>query len=145
MEESEGSTPARGGPGVSQLCGSRVRDSHNQVRSRPTLARIAHSLKEVRVIKRANASGGSVKVTFVVGVEECDQPVSVVGDFNGWDPLATPLRKRSNGTRSASVELRAGESYRFKYLAEGGRWFCDSDVELEPDVDRASANSLLTL
>ena len=43
----------------------------------------------------ANASGGSVKVTFVVAVEECDQPVSVVGDFNGWDPGAAPMTAMS--------------------------------------------------
>ena len=54
------------------------------------------------------------------------------GDFNGWDASAHPLKKRSNGTRSVSVELPAGE-YRFKYCTEAGEWFCDpavGDVEL---------------
>jgi 1,4-alpha-glucan branching enzyme len=89
------------------------------------------------MIKRSNGSNGSIKVTFVVSADECDQPVSVVGEFNDWDPLATPLRRRSNGTRSASVELSTGESYRFRYLADGGMWFCD------PDTERDSADSLL--
>ena len=94
------------------------------------------------MIKRANTAAGSVKVTFVLGQELCDQPVSVVGDFNGWDPLATPLRKRSNGTRSAAVELPAGASIRFKYLADGGRWFLDPDVDADDHADSGSANSL---
>ncbi len=83
------------------------------------------------MIKRSTGSTDSVKVTFVLGADECGQPVSVVGDFNAWDPLATPLRKRSNGTRSASLELPVGGSYRFKYLAEGGTWFCDADADTE--------------
>lgn len=81
------------------------------------------------MIKRSKSTDGSVKVTFAVPMAECDRPLSVVGEFNDWDPLATPLRKRSNGTRSASVELSAGESYRFKYLADGGDWFCDPDAD----------------
>ncbi len=97
------------------------------------------------MIKRSNGPADSVKVTFVVSAEQCDQPVSVVGDFNGWDPLATPLRKRSNGTRSATVELPAGGTYRFKYLADGGSWFCDSDIDPAADHEIAAADSLLVV
>lgn len=74
-------------------------------------------------------ASSAVKVTFVVPLDEIDQPVSVVGDFNGWDPYAHPLKKRSNGTRSVSVELEAGRSYRFKYLAADGSWHTDPDTE----------------
>lgn len=83
------------------------------------------------MIKLSNGPADSVKVTFVVSADQCDQPVSVVGDFNSWDPLVTPLRKRSNGTRSATLELPAGSAYRFKYLADGGTWFCDPDAQLD--------------
>ena len=78
----------------------------------------------IKISKR----GGSTSVTFALAVDEAPQPVSVVGDFNEWDPLATPLRKRSNGTRSARVELADAGVTRFKYLAEGGEWFNDPDA-----------------
>jgi 1,4-alpha-glucan branching enzyme len=97
------------------------------------------------MIKRSNGPADTVKVTFVVSAEQCDQPVSVVGDFNGWDPLATPLRKRSNGTRSATLELPAGGAYRFKYLADGGSWFCDPDADSAADAAIAAADSLLVV
>jgi hypothetical protein len=48
-----------------------------------------------------------------------------VGDFNGWDPFAHPLRRRSNGHRTAVVTVPAGATLHFRYLAEGGRWFDD--------------------
>jgi hypothetical protein len=51
-----------------------------------------------------------------------------VGDFNDWDPFAHPLRRRTNGTRSAAVTVRAGSTLCFRYLAEGGLWFDDESV-----------------
>jgi hypothetical protein len=49
-------------------------------------------------------TGQRVKVTFVLPADT-DAPVaSVVGDFNDWDPAASPLRRRSP-TRSVTVSL----------------------------------------
>ncbi|HEY6532619.1 MAG TPA: isoamylase early set domain-containing protein [Acidimicrobiales bacterium] len=75
------------------------------------------------MIKRAHLGADEVKVTFAV--PSTVGTVSVVGDFNGWSPEATPMRSRSNGTRSAVVVLPTGQTYRFRYLAEGGRFFDD--------------------
>lgn len=67
----------------------------------------------------------TTRITFVLSLDDAPGPSSVVGDFNGWDPLAHPLKKRSNGTRSVSVEVANGGEYHFKYLDEHGTWFCD--------------------
>ncbi len=69
---------------------------------------------------------GTVRVTFTLPADEPRGAVSVVGDFNDWNPLAHPLRRRSNGTRSAVVTVPAGRTLRFRYLAEGGVWFDDA-------------------
>lgn len=74
-------------------------------------------------------SGGTVRVTFVLPAAEPAGAVSVVGDFNDWNPYAHPLRKRANGARSAVVTLPAGTTQRFRYLAEGGVWFDDDTAE----------------
>jgi 1,4-alpha-glucan branching enzyme len=68
---------------------------------------------------------GTVRVTFVLPADETPGAVSVVGDFNDWNPFAHPLRRRSNGTRSAAVTVPAGRMLHFRYLAEGGVWFDD--------------------
>ena len=75
------------------------------------------------MIKRAVLADDEVKVTFAV--PSTVGLVSVVGDFNHWSPDANPMKARSNGTRSAAVVLPAGREYRFRYLAEGGRFFDD--------------------
>jgi len=72
--------------------------------------------------------GGSVRVTFTLPANDPPGAVSVVGDFNNWDPSAHPLRKRSNGTRSTVVTASPGSTLRFRYLAEGGLWFDDDNA-----------------
>ncbi len=83
------------------------------------------------MIKTTKASGDDmVKVTFSLPTGEPAGAVSVVGDFNNWDPSAHPLRPRSNQTRSASVTVPKGSTLRFRYLAEGGLWFDDETIAL---------------
>ena len=88
-------------------------------------------------------NAGVVKVTFVLPADEFVTPVSVLGGFNGWDPLAHPLKKRSNGTRSATVEVPAGEAFEFKYLTADGAWFCDPEADAVEVADLHVHNSLL--
>jgi 1,4-alpha-glucan branching enzyme len=78
------------------------------------------------MIKKTKASGGSeVRVTFILPADQPAGAVSVVGDFNDWNPFAHPLKRRANGTRSAVVMLPAGSRSSFRYLADGGIWFDD--------------------
>jgi 1,4-alpha-glucan branching enzyme len=85
-------------------------------------------------------SDGTVKVTFVLND---DRNVSVVGDFNGWDRTTHPLRRRSNGTRSAAVEVPVGTELRFRYVTEHGEWFDEDDAAREPN-DLGTANCIVT-
>ena len=78
-----------------------------------------------------NGHHGTVKVTFAL--PDDGRPVSVIADFNNWDPLAHPLRRRANGTRSVAVVLPAGTTTRFRYLADGGAYFDDPDGAVEPN------------
>ncbi|MEV4603103.1 isoamylase early set domain-containing protein [Amycolatopsis sp. NPDC049253] len=87
------------------------------------------------MIKTSRGGGGVRKVTFVLPLDTPPGPVSVVGDFNDWQPGRHELRKRSNGTRSAAVEVRPGAKLRFRYLATGGQWLDDPDVSTRDGHD----------
>ena len=78
---------------------------------------------------RRESKSGRTRITFVLPKGEPEGRVSVVGDFNDWTPGTHTLVGRSNGTRSVGVTLDPGATYQFRYLAEGGRWFDDPDVE----------------
>jgi 1,4-alpha-glucan branching enzyme len=96
------------------------------------------------VIKKTPVKGTkTVKVTFTLPKDQSPTKVSVVGDFNGWNPLSHPLRLRSNGTRSVAVTLPAGGRYAFRYLAEGGHWHDDTAADAFEPNGAGGFNSIL--
>ena len=66
---------------------------------------------------------GKVEVAFVLP-EPPQTTVSVVGDFNDWDPYRTPMTPGGEGYE-ARVTVDAGQRYAFRYLGDGGTWFND--------------------
>lgn len=64
------------------------------------------------------------RVTFSLSKEETNaaETVHLVGEFNNWDPAATPLQKYKNGNFSITLELRTGKEYQFKYLMNNQTW-----------------------
>jgi len=52
----------------------------------------------------------------------CDAPgaktVTLAGDFNQWDPAATPMRRTPDGRWMASLELHHGH-HRYRFLVDG--------------------------
>ena len=94
------------------------------------------------MIKSSKDKAG-VKLTFTLSLQDTPQPVSVCGDFNDWNPLAHPLKKRANGTRSAAVVVPTGGTYAFKYLAEGGTWFNDVGADRHTTNEYGEVNSLI--
>ncbi|NUU21849.1 MAG: glycoside hydrolase family 13 [Streptomycetaceae bacterium] len=80
------------------------------------------------MIKRARHNGGT-RITFCLPADEPAGPVSVVGDFNDWQPGRHTLVRRSNGMRSVAVTVSPGATVRFRYLGENGVWFDDETAE----------------
>lgn len=71
---------------------------------------------------------GLVRVTFTLP-SDTRGPVSVVGDFNDWDPYAHPMPETPDGRRTVTVEVPAGYSFAFRYLGHGGCWFDDPQAD----------------
>ncbi|MBR2722635.1 MAG: hypothetical protein IKB75_07680 [Clostridia bacterium] len=68
------------------------------------------------------------RLHFYVSADRADY-VSVVGDFNDWDPASTPMVKDADGIWEASVAtslLTDGENYKF-YLVRDGQSFYRAD------------------
>lgn len=80
------------------------------------------------MLTRTRLFGGRTRVTFRLAAGEPEGVVSVVGDFNGWQPGAAELKVRRNGTRSVSITFPPGR-HRFRYLATGGLWFDDETAD----------------
>ena len=71
------------------------------------------------------------KVTFELYRNEIPEEAealsaSLVGDFNDWDPAATPMSysKKKRAFR-ATVDLEPGKAYQFRYFVDDQYWCND--------------------
>lgn len=64
---------------------------------------------------------GWADVTFRLPGDLADHDVHVVGAFNDWDHTATPMTLQGDEL-VASVVVRFGRRYRFRYLLDGEHW-----------------------
>ncbi|MFE6912042.1 isoamylase early set domain-containing protein [Streptomyces erythrochromogenes] len=68
------------------------------------------------------------EVTFVLPADVPPGPVSVVGDFNGWEPGVHTLEPRMDGKRAVTLTLPSEHVHSFRYLAAGDYWFNDESA-----------------
>jgi 1,4-alpha-glucan branching enzyme len=87
--------------------------------------------ESVDMIATTLLPNGDVLVTFMIDDE---RPVSVVGDFNGWDPHRDPFVEEIDGRRYVTVSVPADTVTCFRYLADGGEFFDDAAADrIEPN------------
>ena len=70
------------------------------------------------------------KVTFALPKAEYPEGIKpenvfLAGEFNDWDPTATPMKPNSRGVFQAILELEPGREYQFRYLVNEEHWCND--------------------
>jgi 1,4-alpha-glucan branching enzyme len=77
----------------------------------------------------------------------CDAPeakhVTLVGDFNQWNPDATPMHRMADGKWMASLELHHGH-HRYAFLVDG-RLTLDPRASGKTQNDKGEPVSLIAL
>lgn len=87
-----------------------------------------------------------VRVTFVLPAAILARRVNLVGDFNGWDTHATPMRHDRSGAQwTVSLDLAAGQCYRFRYLVDGQEWLNDWCADDHVENPYGSYDSVIDL
>lgn len=71
--------------------------------------------------------------------------VSLVGDFNDWDPSAMPLRPTADGAVwSVTVPLAPGR-HEYAFVVDGSDWVPDPAAPPSPGDDFGEPNSVITV
>ena len=52
-----------------------------------------------------------------------------MGEFNGWDVYATPMKKLKDGSFTVTLDLEKGRTYQFRYLIDETRWENDWEAD----------------
>ncbi len=83
-------------------------------------------------------------VTFVFRAPGASR-VCLVGDFNGWDADATPLRRAALGDMwTAQVPLRHG-LHAYAFVTDGSDWSFDPSAPLAPEATFGRRNSVVVV
>lgn len=104
---------------------------------------------KTRGLARPNAAAprldaGPTAVTFVFRAPGASR-VALVGDFNGWDPEATPLRRAALGDAwTAEVRLHDG-LHVYAFVIDGREWSPDPSAPLAPESAYGRRNSVVVV
>lgn len=72
--------------------------------------------------------------------------VSVVGDWNGWDPQRDRLRDPDgDGVWEIRLRLRPGQEARYQFLVDGERWLDDPQAPLRVEDGFGGTSSVLQI
>jgi RNA polymerase sigma-70 factor (ECF subfamily) len=81
-----------------------------------------------RIVRRTDtvrvARGDSIMIARFVYADPSAKSVALIGDFNRWDPSATPLTRSAAGAWGRTLRLTAGR-HEYAYLIDGKRWVTD--------------------
>ncbi|WP_319521834.1 isoamylase early set domain-containing protein [uncultured Desulfosarcina sp.] len=55
--------------------------------------------------------------------------IHIVGEFNDWSTVKTPMKRLKSGEFTAVVELAPGRDYQFRYLIDQTFWENDWDAD----------------
>lgn len=93
----------------------------------------------------AAAAVDTIKLVQFMLVAPNASSVSVVGDFNNWDPAATPLREAADaGVWTITVPLAAGR-HQYVFMVNGTRWTPDPAAPLAVEDSFGMPNSVITV
>ncbi len=80
------------------------------------------------------------EVTFEFEAENVEA-VAVVGEFNGWEPMA--MKPAKNGPFRAKVRLPKDGRFQFRYLVDGQTWVNDESADAYWPNEHGDNNSVL--
>src|SRR5262249_54097531 len=98
-------------------------------------------------VRRAPASAaapGEGTVTFALRAPQVSS-VALVGDFNAWDPRATPMQRQGQGDLwTTQVELASG-LHSYAYVIDGRQWQPDPGAPLSPEAPFGVQSSVIVV
>lgn len=93
------------------------------------MATVAPTVAHVSPVASGGPSSGTTSVRFVIVAANASR-VSLVGDFNAWDPAAMPMQRSENGIWVRDVVLEPG---RHVYA-----FYVDGALQVDPSAPRAA-------
>ncbi len=76
------------------------------------------------MLTKRKLANGRIEVMFTMPALEGVERLSLVGDFNQWNPNANPMTQAEDGSWHAIITVDPG-AYQFRYFSDGRTWHND--------------------
>jgi serine protease AprX len=77
--------------------------------------------------------------------DDTAQSVSVAGDFNGWSPVATPLKRNDSGLWATEIAVQRAGLFEYKFIVNGQRWIEDPSNGMKAPNNYGGLNSVVVI
>jgi len=74
------------------------------------------------LIKKYSENGKTCAVTFVLPAQIKAKTAYLYGDFTDWEKAPKQMVRHEDGSFTKEMTFPSGNSYRFRYLLDGGHW-----------------------
>lgn len=83
------------------------------------------------------------KVTFRLNkkVAQGAHRVAIAGEFNDWQTKKNPMKLLKNGDFTATVRLKPGREYQYRYVVDEQHWLTDGSADKIKRCDFANDNN----
>ena len=71
--------------------------------------------------------------------------VAIAGEFNGWETQSTPMKPLKNGDFTATVLLKPGREYQYRYVVDGRHWVTDDGADTYKHCDFANDKNAVVI
>ena len=97
------------------------------------------------MIAKRKMGRGKVRVTFSMPQIENAKQMNLVGDFNNWSIVETPMQPGPDASWNVALSLESGHDYQFRYLANGTDWHNDWAADAYLPNEFGTDNSVVSL
>jgi 1,4-alpha-glucan branching enzyme len=97
------------------------------------------------MLRKQNAAGGKVKVTFSMPALEGVTTLYLTGSFNDWSDPGLSMVRGADGGWSAALTLDAGWAYQYRFRDQDGCWHNDWAADDYVPNEFGSENSVADL
>jgi len=77
--------------------------------------------------------------------DDAAESVSVAGDFNDWNKLATPLERNGSGLWSTQIVIPHSGRFEYKFIVNGNRWIEDPSNGMKAPDQFGGLNSVVVI
>ena len=111
-------------------------------RMRGEAVRLANAERVIPTVVETSTSPASLRPVQFMFVAPSANRVALVGEFNDWDPAATPMLRAPGGAWHVVLPLNTGRHV-YAFVVDGTSWVADPQAPLAPERWFGAGNSVL--